>query len=85
MNLIIRDFPDALADQLKQKTSSATLSKAVLTVVKDHHCLMMQNEDLTLEVDRLQAEVNRLRSVIEGAREAAVQLFERTSQTELRA
>lgn len=84
MNLIIREFPDTLADQLKRLTSSATLSKAVLTVAERHRFLLIQNEDLTVEVDRLQAEVSRLRAVIEGARSAASQLVERTSQTELR-
>lgn len=84
MNLIIRDFPDDLADWLKKTTGSATLSKAVLTATNDHHWIMIQNQDLSSEVLRLRNEIDRLQALIESARTAAYQLVERTSQTELR-
>lgn len=85
MNLLIRDFPDALADRIKDIARSSTLSKAVLSVASDHERLLEENARLRQKLAAQEAENQRLERVIEGARAAAVQLFERTSQTELRA
>lgn len=84
MNLIIRDFPDALADRIKGICQSSTLSKAVLHVSAAYERLLDQNNRLAQTVADQQAEIRRLEGVIEGARSAAGQLLERTSQTELR-
>lgn len=84
MNLIIRDFPDGLADRIKGIARSSTLSKAVLAVTSDHERLLEENARLRQKLADQQAENLRLERVIEGARAAAVQLFERTSQTEFR-
>lgn len=84
MNLIIREFPDNLADRIKGMTGFSTLSKAVLCVAGEHEHLVAENNRLHAELERQRAELRELQGVIEGARQAAVQLFERTSQTELR-
>lgn len=84
MNLIIREFPDLVADRLKFVTGSSTLSKAVLKVTSDYFEVLDENSKNKALLEQQRAEIQRLERLIEGARSAAGQLLERTSQTELR-
>lgn len=83
MLLKIIDFPDQLADDLKSVTGQATASKAVLHAASKYSALLTDFNFQSLDVEKLEQEVVRLRTIIEGARSAAALLLDHTAQEDL--
>lgn len=83
MLLKIIDFPDQLADDLKFVTGQATASKAVLHAATRYSALLADFNFQTLDIEKLEHEIVRLHSIIEGARSAAALLLDHTAQEDL--
>lgn len=79
----ITDFPDGLADLLRRLTSQATASKAVLVAASAYPTLVDDLAQSDMQIEHLETEILRLRSIIEGARSAAALLLEKTAQGDL--
>lgn len=79
----ITDFPDGLADLLRRLTSQATASKAVLVAASAYPTLVDDLAQSDMQIEHLETEILRLRSIIEGARCAAALLLEKTAQGDL--
>lgn len=83
MHLIVRDFPDDLVDTLKNRTHSATASKAVMSACSHFVGLLDIVDQQRVRIAELETALRVQRQVIEGARSAAALLLERTSQGDL--
>lgn len=79
----ITDFPDGLADLLRRLTSQATASKAVLVAASAYPTLVDDLAQSDMQIEHLEAEILRLRSIIEGARSSAALLLEKTAQGDI--
>lgn len=79
----ITDFPDGLADLLRRLTSQATASKAVLVAASAYPTLVDDLAQSDMQIEHLETEILRLRSIIEGARSSAALLLEKTAQGDL--
>lgn len=79
----ITDFPDGLSDLLRRLTSQATASKAVLVAASAYPTLVDDLAQSDMQIEHLETEILRLRSIIEGARSAAALLLEKTAQGDL--
>lgn len=83
MHLIIRDFPDDLADALKTHFQTKAASKAVTDAAKGFIAQADQITRLRARVAELETAVRVQRDVIEGARAAASVLLDHTAQGDL--
>jgi len=79
----ITDFPDGLADLLRRLTSQATASKAVLFAASAYPTLVDDLAQSDMQIEHLETEILRLRSIIEGSRSAAALLLEKTAQGDI--
>ncbi len=83
MHLIIRDFPDDLADKLRAQFQTKAASKAVIDAAKGFAAQAEQITRLRARVAELETAVRVQRQVIEGARVSASALLDHVAQGDL--
>lgn len=83
MHLIIRDFPDDLADALKTHFQTKAASKAVTDAAKGFAAQAEQITRLRARVVELETAVRVQRQVIDGARVSASALLDHVAQGDL--
>lgn len=79
----ILDADDHLVEKLKQVTGCVTASKAFVFASTAYICQLETSANQREKIARLEAEVHRLRSTINSARDAAALLLDRTAQTDM--
>ncbi|GLX91898.1 hypothetical protein Pfra02_44660 [Pseudomonas fragi] len=83
MHLIIRDFPDDLAEELRTQFQTSAASKAVTEAAKGFVAQTAQVARLQARVAELEMAVRVQRQVIEGARVSASALLDHVAQGDL--
>lgn len=79
----ILDADPDFVKTLKAQTRQNTASKAYAYAASRYQVLRVEIDDQRYLIEALEADVARLKQVIEGARSAAAQLLDRTSQAEM--
>lgn len=83
MLVTIRDFPDGLATRLKLLNRTTVASKAVLIACESFIPLRQQVRELEERIKELELKSAVLSQTLSRARDAALVLVERTSQSDL--
>ncbi|MFL1547385.1 hypothetical protein [Pseudomonas sp. O39] len=83
MLVTIRDFPDVLATRLKLLNRTTVASKAVLIACESFIPLRQQVRELEEQIKALELKNSVLSQTLSRARDAALVLVEKTSQSEL--
>lgn len=82
--MLVKLNPELSAvERLKSVTGTKTASKAYEIAGRDLPGMLSHIEDLYVEREELKQTIQVLRSTMEGARDAAALLLERTSQKDL--
>jgi hypothetical protein len=83
MLIKIPNFDDETVSHLMKLTASGTGAGAVRSAAQQFPDIRLALFRSSAEVEQLKMEVNRLTSIIEGARASAALLLEKTSQTDI--
>ena len=83
MLVTIRDFPDGLATRLKLLNRTTVASKAVLIACESFIPLRQQVRELEERIKELELKNSVLSQTLSRARDAALVLIEKTSQSDL--
>jgi uncharacterized coiled-coil protein SlyX len=79
----ILDADPDFVESLKGQTGTNTASKAFIHAAERFQHLRLKIDDQDRYIEAIEADLARLRAVIEGARSAAALLLDRVAQAEL--
>lgn len=79
----ILDADPDFVETLKRQTQTTTASKAFAHAADRYQHLRLAIQDQEILIESLTADLAKANRIIEGARSAAAQLLEKTSQSEM--